>query len=335
MKLKKTLSFDDVLLVPHYNDVNSRHDIDLTMNAGNLKLSMPIIAAPMDTICEYDMALVMALEGGLGIVHRYQTVDQQAEMIRKVASKGDIVFGSVGVKETVNDAKKLVAAGARGILVDTANGHNELSIDAVRRLNYTFRKHIHIMAGNVSTWSGFKALADAGANSVRVGIGGGSMCTTRIVTGHGMPTLQSIMDIAAMKDQFNIDCAIIADGGIRNSGDAVKAYAAGADFVMIGSLLAGTNRTPGTMKNGQKEFRGMASEAAQKVVGKLSVVEGVSTTVPYKGSTESVLKTLRNGIKSGVSYSGAQSLRELSIMAEFIEISQNGMRESLPHGTLL
>jgi len=335
MKMKKTICFDDVLLVPHYSDVKSRHDIDLTMDAGNLKLLMPIMAAPMDTICEDEMALVMSICGGLGIIHRYQAIEKQAEMVKKVASKGHIVFGSVGVQDTISDARKLVEAGARGILVDTANGHNELAIDAVRRLNYSFSEHIHIMAGNVSTWNGFKALADAGANSVRVGIGGGSMCTTRIVTGHGMPTLQSVIDIASMKEESGIDCAIIADGGIRNSGDMVKAYAAGADFVMIGSLLAGTSRTPGRTINGQKEFRGMASEAAQRVVGKLSVVEGASTTVPYKGSTESVLKTLTNGIRSGVSYSGAKSLEELAIMAEFIEISQNGMRESLPHGTLL
>ena len=335
MKLRKALSFDDVLLVPHHSTVKSRHDVDLTMDAGNLKLVMPIMAAPMDTICEDEMALVMSICGGLGIIHRYQPIEKQAEMVRKVASKGHIVFGSVGVKETINDARKLVEAGARGILVDTANGHSELAIDAVRRLNYTFSEHIHIMAGNVSTWEGFRDLAEAGANSVRVGIGGGSMCTTRIVTGHGIPTLQSVLDIEEMRDMMGTNCAIIADGGIRNSGDAVKAYAAGADFVMIGSLLAGTSRTPGAAINGRKLFRGMASEAAQKVVGKLSVVEGASTTVEYKGSTESVLKTLTNGIRSGVSYSGIDALDQLSNCAEFIEISQNGMRESLPHGTLL
>ncbi|NBW58777.1 guanosine monophosphate reductase, partial [bacterium] len=146
MKMKKTICFDDVLLVPHHSKVKSRHDIDLTMSAGDLKLNMPIIAAPMDTVCEDQMALVMSIEGGLGIIHRYQPIEDQAKMVAKVASKGHIVFGSVGVKNTVNDAIKLVEAGARGILVDTANGHSELAIDSVRRLRYKFSSHIHIMA---------------------------------------------------------------------------------------------------------------------------------------------------------------------------------------------
>lgn len=335
MKLKKALSFDDVLLVPHQSNVKSRHDIDLTMDAGNLKLEMPIIAAPMDTVCEEEMAIAMAENGGLGIIHRYQTIQSQCEMIKRVSDLGHNVFGSIGVKNAIQDAILLNAHGAKGILVDVANGHSKLAVDVVSELKYRFGKNLHIMAGNVSTWSGFKTLADAGANSIRVGIGGGSMCTTRIVTGHGVPTLQSIIDIAEARDESDVDCAIIADGGIKNSGDMVKAFASGADFVMIGSLLAGTNKTPGFVIDGYKEFRGMASEAAQKGVGKLSVVEGASTKIAYKGSTEAVLEQLKGGIRSGVSYSGANSLKEISTYAEFIEISSNTMRENLPHGAIV
>jgi IMP dehydrogenase len=193
------------------------------------------------------------------------------------------------------------------------------------------------MAGNVATYDGFKRLADVGADSVRVGIGGGSVCTTRIVSGHGVPTAQSVSDIA-MANEY--ECSIIADGGIRNSGDMVKAFALGADAVMLGSMLAGTDEAPGELfeSNGSlvKHFRGMASSNAQiDFSGKASVAEGVSTTIPYKGSVNTIVDQIRGGLGSGCSYSGVQSLEDLYSVSEAIHVSALSVGESKPHALVV
>ena len=230
----------------------------------------------------------------------------------------------------------LFDAGAMIVLVDIANGHSKYTVEAVKELRREFEEDIHIMAGNVSTVEGFKSLAMAGADSIRVGIGGGSACTTRIVSGHGVPTLQSIIDIYQWKKD-NTYTSIIADGGIRTSGDMVKAFAAGADAVMVGSMLAGTDESPGeitTDHSGRdvKLFRGMASAHAQMdKFGKVSVAEGVSTTVPYKGSAEHILKQIRGGLGSGCSYSGVSTLSELAENAEYIKVTSLSLNESKPH----
>ena len=244
MNLTEAICFDDILLEPQQSKINSRKDINLTMSAGGLTLDLPIIAAPMDTVCGDKMALTIANFGGLGVIHRHQKISDQLVMIKKVKSNWRPVFGSIGINDDyLADAKKLINAGADGICIDVANGHNYRTIEAVK--NIKSECNTHIMVGNVSTAEGFLELAEAGANSIRVGIGGGSMCTTRIVTGHGLPTLQSIIDIERERYSSNIDCAIIADGGIRTSGDMIKAFAAGADFVMVGSMLSGTTESPG------------------------------------------------------------------------------------------
>jgi IMP dehydrogenase len=187
------------------------------------------------------------------------------------------------------------------------------------------------MVGNVSTPRGFFDLENAGADSVRVGIGGGSMCTTRIVTGHGLPTLQSIIDINEQRKSKK--CAVIADGGIRNSGDMVKAFAAGADFVMVGSMLAGTKESPGEIVNGRKMFRGMASKSAQEDTrGYISVIEGAETTIPYKGSVRTILKDIIGGLRSGCSYSGVRNLGDLNLFSEMRRVSVNSVLENRPHG---
>ena len=341
----EALCFDDILLVPRRSSVPSRHSVNTQMCIGRgsrmIKLDFPIIAAPMDTVCDTEMCIAMAKAGGMGILHRYMSYEDQLEKAKSLVSLG-IIFGVAIASNNgfIRHAKDLVDAGVRLLLVDTANGHGSYAIDAVRELRAKF-PDVHIMAGNVATSDGFARLAAVGADSIRVGIGGGSACTTRIVSGHGIPTLASIMDCDNWKEKYaehGIDeCSIIADGGIRNSGDMVKAFAAGADAVMVGSMLAGTDEAPGnvfTDGDGRtvKAFRGMASAEAQKdASGNVSVAEGVSTTVPYKGPVSHILDNIRGGIGSGCSYSGVHNVFELSSFAQYVRVSPSTLGESKPH----
>jgi IMP dehydrogenase len=340
---QEALCFDDILMVPKPSSVESRKDIDLNMSIGverKIDLYLPIIASPMDTVCEQEMAMEVSSYGGLGIIHRFMSNEKQTQQVNAVAVKKHLVGAAVGVSTTnnsvLNQVKSLVYSGAKVILVDTANGHNSLAVNTVREIRKAFPE-IHIMAGNVSTWDGFMKLAIAGADSVRVGIGGGSMCSTRIVTGHGMPTLASIMEIYEMLERLDLPTSIIADGGIKNSGDAIKAFAAGADAIMLGSALAGHKEAPGKLiERGEKkykEFRGMASRQAQENWhGKVSVVEGESTLVHYKGDVGRTLDEWRAGIQSGCSYSGVHSLEDLQLFSEYIRVTPNSLKESVPHG---
>lgn len=331
----KQLCFDDILMIPQYSNIESRKDVKLSMKLGtDIVLGFPVIASPMDTVCEIDMAVAIAKSGGLGIIHRFMPIEEQIKQV-KLASKTFIVGAAVGAKGSyLHDAERLVDAGASVILIDTANGHSQYAIDAVKNLK-RLSKDIHIMAGNVSTYEGFKALAKAGANSVRVGIGGGSVCTTRLVSGHGMPTLSSILDIVEMRDKSKyLNVAIIADGGIRTSGDMIKAFSAGADAVMLGSMLAGTDESPGLIRIDEtgkyKSFRGMASAEAN--VGKdVAVFEGISTKVEYKGSVYEIFKNIAGGLGSGCSYSGVNKLKNLYKNSMFIEVSSNTNKENKPH----
>lgn len=333
MNLNEALCFDDILMVPKHSDIESRKHINLSMGAGGLKLDLPVIAAPMDTVCGDKMAISMADHGGLGIIHRYQPIEDQISMVKNVIDRGyNQVFGSIGINgDMMLEAQSLIEAGVSGICVDVANGHNYRTINAVKKLSEEF--DTHIMAGNVATAEGFLDLAYAGANSVRVGIGGGSMCTTRIVTGHGLPTMQSIIDVETARMSHKVDCALIADGGIRNSGDMVKAFAAGADFVMVGSMLAGTNEAPGEVVGNKKVFRGMASRSAQtESRGFVSVVEGAETMIDFKGPVNNVLNNIIGGLRSGCSYSGVRRLSELCFFAEMRRVSSVSVLENVPHG---
>jgi IMP dehydrogenase len=340
---KTALCFDDILLVPQESEVESRNKVDLTMSIGygdrEVVLGFPVIAAPMDTVCDFEMCVVMSNYGGLGILHRYMPKDVLIEKTKRL-SDAQYRFGvSVGATNGyLNDAIELYEAGARIILVDIANGHSHYAINAVENLRKALPRDLHIMAGNVATAEGFVKLSDAGADSVRVGIGGGSACTTRIVSGHGIPTLSSIMDTSDyMMFADYQTCSIIADGGIKNSGDMVKAFAAGADAVMVGSMFAGTDESPGdifTDANGHevKMFRGMASAAAQEdIQGRVSVAEGISTNIPYKGSVKHILDHIRGGLGSGCSYSGVFELSSLHNKSEYVEVGQNSLKESRPH----
>ena len=334
---QEQLSFDDILLVPQYSDILSRKDVRLNSTIGigtkrSISLRVPIIAAPMDTVCEWEMASAIRNAGGLGIIHRYMTADKQAEQIKLAAEASGEVGGSIGATGNfLSDAETLIKAGASAILIDVANGHSEYAIKAVSQLRDLVGNTLHIMAGNVSTWEGYARLADAGVDSVRVGIGGGSACTTRLVSGHGVPTLASIMDIRE-KTKYGSGPDIIADGGIRNSGDAAKALAAGANAVMVGRILAGTDESPGEVVDGKKVFRGMASREAQEAGrGVVSGVEGISTTVDYVGSVNNIINDLTAGISSALSYTGVDNLIDFYSESVYNRVTSTTLAESRPH----
>lgn len=334
--------FDDVLMVPQYSEIESRKSVDISTSIGtgawrSIALKTPVIAAPMDTVCEKEMSVSIRNIGGLGIIHRYMSIDEQEKQCRWVMDNGPVAFGvAVGATgDYIQRAWRMINAGATFILVDTANGHSKYAIDAVKTLRSSLGNKFHIMAGNVATYDGFARLQDAGADSIRVGIGGGSVCTTRLVSGHGIPTLASILDVRE-RIPYGTGASIVADGGIRNSGDAVKALAAGADAVMLGSYLAGTDESPGHLhSDGDRQykiFRGMASAEAQSdFIGSVSVPEGVETTIPYKGPLKKVIEEFNGGLGSGLSYTGAHNLKQLHEDSMFVTASQASLGESRPH----
>jgi IMP dehydrogenase len=341
---REVLCFDDVLLEPQYSDIETRAQIDLTTTlalfAGGY-LTLPIISAPMDTVTGPEMAIAMNNAGGLGILHRYNSIDDQVLMVKNILDNFPTAnFGAaIGITGDYKDrAHALYEGGCRVFCLDVAHGHHFLMKQALNFLRVCFDSSIHLMAGNVATLESFNDLSDWGADSIRVGVGGGSICSTRVQTGHGIPTLQSVIDCS----RSDRDATLIADGGIKNSGDMVKALAAGADIVMCGSLLAGTNETPGLVlrsddgKPPRKVYRGMASREAQKSWrGKVGSVEGVSTTVPIKGSALDVLHDLEWGIRSGLSYSGCSNISEMQSRAKFIVQTSAGLAESGTHITRL
>ena len=331
--MKKALTYDDVLLIPQYSTIKSRASVDLKQNLdSNIKLEIPIISSPMDTVTGPLMAQTMSDIGGLGVIHRYNTIEEQVLMARNVVG---LTAAAIGITGDYKDRAIALydSAGVNVLCLDVAHGHHILMERALKTLKDTYGSDVHIMAGNVATLEGFNDLADWGADSIRCGIGGGSICTTRIQTGHGVPGLTTILECA----KSDRDAKIIIDGGIKNSGDIVKALAAGADFVMLGSLMAGTDESPGeivTYTDGSKRkaYRGMASKKAQEAWrGKSGTPEGIATTIHYKGSVTNIIKDLVGGIKSGCSYTGASNLRELRTNSVFCQQTNAGRLESSAH----
>ena len=337
MKFKEAVTYDDMLMVPQYSDIVSRNEVDIKSYLGDREFSIPIIASPMDTISETEMAKAMGNMGGLAVLHRYNSISEQQKMAKDVVSHSDWsgqVAAAIGVTgDYLERAEALIAVGTDILCIDVAHGHHALMKKALEKLRNEYDNHIYIIAGNVCTLEGINDVADWGADAVRCNIGGGSICSTRIVTGHGLPGLQTIFDCA----RTDREVAIIADGGIKTSGDIVKALAAGADFVMCGSLLAGTQESPGqvvSLPDGSrmKEYRGMASKDAQMDWrNKSSTPEGVASYIPYKGSVTDILSDLEGGIRSGLSYTGARTIPELQRKAEWARQTSAGTIESGTH----
>ncbi len=475
MEFKEGLTFDDVLLVPKYSDITSRSQTDLsTKLSRNLTINIPFVSANMDTVTESSMASAMARAGGIGIIHRFLTIKEQANEVLKVKRSGsvmienpysisadksiedaldyaqdkdisgllvvdsnskligivterdllfanktskiqdvmtkDVVTAKLGVtldeskeilhkhrieklpivddsglikglitsKDITNNAnfpnaskdkkgrplvgaavgvkgdflersESLLEAGTDVLVVDIAHGHSENAISTVRNIKKAF-PDCELIAGNIATAQGAEDLIKAGVDAVKVGVGSGSICITRVITGSGVPQLTAVMDCAKIGKDHGIP--IISDGGTRTSGDATKALASGASTVMVGSMLGGTDESPGTVltKNGKrfKVYRGMASLAASigrksKETGSISldddlndyVAEGVEAMVPYKGTVTDILKQLTGGVRSGLSYCGAHTIHQMQENAEFIKMSRAGFAESQPHDVSL
>ncbi len=334
------LTYDDVLLMPRHCEITSRTIPKLTGQlTKNRTLELPFIAANMDTVTEYDMAAKMAELGGLGILHRFVSTEEQVVMVKKLLElrgqfPGLHIAASVGVKEDgMRRADALAEAGAEVLTLDIAHGDSVMMLETLEYIKKT-HPHVEVIAGNVAMPDGVERMINAGADAVKVGIGPGSMCTTRIITGCGVPQLTAgALCVAAAKEH---GVPVIADGGIRNSGDIVKALAAGADTVMLGSMLAGTLESPGEVKGGMKKYRGMASKDAQVSwrgnMQKGMDAEGESRMIPCKGPVENVIDELAGGLRSGMTYLNAHNLKDLTTNARYMEISSSGMTESRPHG---
>ncbi|WP_413587518.1 guanosine monophosphate reductase [Bdellovibrio sp. HCB274] len=332
----KGLTFDDVLIIPARSDIRSRRDPNLTTKVTrNFTMETPIISANMDMVTEYDMALAMHNLGGMGILHRFISTEEQSAQARRLKEAGvKLISASVGVGEEFKTrSKALVEAGVNIITIDIAHGHSVQMMETMKWLKDQY-PHVDLIAGNMATPDAARDLIEAGADAIKVGIGPGSMCTTRIITGCGVPQLTAIALCSEVASAHGVP--VIADGGIRTSGDMVKAFAAGASTVMLGSMLSGTIETPGEIKNGKKQYRGMASRSAQDSwrggVPEGMAPEGESTQVNVKGHVKDVIHEVTGGIRSGMSYINATSIAEIKDKALFMEMSSNGISESRAHG---
>jgi len=334
--MREAFTFDDVLLIPAYNHYESRQHVDTSMTdrSGRLTVKLPIMTANMDTVTESAMANWIGGKGGIGVMHRAMSIERNVAEFRRCTGQ---VFVSIGTSEDeLQRAEALRDAGATCFVVDVAHGHAKYVGKTLKKLRGLLPEAC-LMAGNVATYAGADFLASVGADIIKVGIGPGSVCTTRIKTGHGVPQLTAIQDCA------RCDRSIVADGGIRYPGDIVKALAFGADFVMIGGMLAGTRPTPGevaTDAKGQrvKNYRGMASrEVADEHHGGIAewkTAEGVATSVPYREDEDAILADVVGGLRSGLTYAGSKTIKELQRKLNYVVITSSGWRESMPHKLL-
>ena len=361
--LRECLTFDDVLLVPGYSDVLPKEVDTGSQLTKRIRLAVPIVSAAMDSVTESRMAIAMAREGGLGVIHKNLAPEDQAAEVAAVKAQSLADFPAFATKDEKGrlrvaaavgpgpdrDARvaALVAAGVDVIVVDTAHGHSRGVLDAVTYVKKTYPA-VDVIGGNIATAEATRALAEAGADAVKVGIGPGSICTTRVVAGVGVPQITAIGDCSKEAERHGI--VIVADGGIKLSGDVTKALAAGARTVMIGSLLAGTDEAPGEVVllggHAFKSYRGMGSLGAMQrgskdrygqsgTADEKLVPEGIEGRVPYRGHIQAIVHQLVGGVRSGMGYVGARTIDELREKGRFVRMTNAGLRESHVHDVTL
>ena len=354
--MRNSLTYDDIQLVPQYSTVPSRTQIDLkTLVSRRYGILNPIVASPMDTVCGLEMAYKIFLLGGVGCIHRFNSIEEQSKIIKELyhriyseewgnqfESWGVMVdnwhseiphvpiMASIGVSESDKDrAKSLVDNGCNIIVIDVAHGHHKNVEKMLEWCKKNLDDKVDIIAGNIATKEAAQELESWGADGLRVGIGGGSLCTTRVKTGFGVPNVSCLEDIVSVAKT-----PVMADGGIRSSGDISKALAIGASSVMLGSLIAGTDEAPGqiveTQKGLYKRYRGSASLETKVTHGQQTRnVEGESTTIPYKGGVKFIVNGLIDGVKSALSYGGAKKLEDFN--PPYVKVTNSGINEAKPH----
>jgi IMP dehydrogenase len=343
--IKESLTFDDVLMLPRYSDVLP-NDTNINLNLTNkISLKVPFLSSAMDTVTESKMAIAMAKAGGIGVIHRNLKIKSQSDEVKKVKRKNFLVGAAIGTsKEDLERARSLLDNGVDLIVIDTAHGHSLKVIKILSKLKKINSKKA-ICVGNIATGEAAKKLYNTGADIIKVGIGPGSICTTRMVAGIGAPQISAIMEVKKALSKKKIK--IISDGGIKFSGDIAKALAAGADAIMMGSIFAGTDESPGKKFKVKgkiyKQYRGMGSIGAmssgsanryfQKNYKDKSkfVPEGVEGRVEYKGSLSKIIYQLQGGLRSSMGYIGAKNLNEIKKKAKFIKITKAGFYESMVH----
>jgi len=354
--MRNYLTYDDIQLVPQYSEIPSRTQINLkTLVSRRYGILNPIVASPMDTVCELEMAYKIFLLGGVGCIHRFNTIQEQSKIIKELYHRiysedwgnqfeswgvmidnwhSEIphvpIMASIGVSESDKDrAKSLIDSGCNILLIDVAHGHHKNVEKMLKWCKQNLDDKVDIIAGNIATKEAAQELESWGADGLRVGIGGGSLCTTRVKTGFGVPNVSCLEDIVSVSKT-----PVMADGGIRSSGDISKALAIGASSVMLGSLIAGTDEAPGqiveTNKGLYKRYRGSASLETKVTHGQQTRnVEGESTTIPYKGGVKFIVNGLLDGIKSALSYGGAKTLEHFN--PPYVKVTNSGINEAKPH----
>lgn len=343
------LSYDDVLLVPQYSDILSRNDVSLiTKISTRFSLEIPLISANMSDVTDAKMAIALGKLGGLGVIPRFLPVDMQADEVAEVKRSNVLVGAAVGARNgIVERATALVTAGADLLFIDVAHGHMQKNLEATTKLKQLFGESVDIVSGNSATYDAADALFNAGADSVKVGVGPGSICTTRIETGSGVPQISAILESARAARKHKK--FIIADGGVKTSGDIVKGLAAGASAIMAGSIFAGVDEAPGKFvkKDGikYKIYNASTSLAEKKKHSIFNLaetekhyikqIEGVESIVQYKGRLKDLIERYAANIRSGFSYSGARDIKTLWKKAQFVRITSQGLRESGAHDVVL
>lgn len=366
---QKGLTFDDVLLLPNYSDFK-RDDIQLkTRLTKKISIDIPFVSAPMDTVTESKLAITLAQLGGIGVIHRNLTIEDQVREVKKVLQKKLIVGAAVGASHGFEDRMEALAkTGLQVVVVDSAHGFTKPIIETIAYIKKRY-PHVQIIGGNIATYEGAFALIKAGADALRVGMGPGAICTTRIISGMGVPQISALLDISKIAKEKDIP--IIADGGIKYSGDMVKAFAAGASTVMMGSFFASCEESPGEVVELSadqvparfksilkkklktykfKSYRGMGSVGAMKTGAKIKsedeyhgksykdrtlVAEGVEGYVPIHGTVQQAVEQAVGGIKSGMYYTGTKTILELQTKTQFLQITQASLTESHPHDILV